>query len=142
MNDLQITASKALAQFQLLEESLRSYIVCAYATIRDSTAGVIEFKYDRKSLERDSLGKLIDKFSRLNSNVALIARLKRVVPERNRLAHEGLLLTLDDISRPALASRSATFAQAQKNTAALVEEIIRELTKLTHRRKEDEHGEH
>lgn len=135
MHDLQITASRALAEFQLLEEGLRNYIAFAYATIQDSTVGLIEFKYDRKSLDGDSLGKLIDKFSRLNRNTALIDRLKKAVLERNRLAHEGLLLTLNDISRLALASRTAKFAQAHKITAALVGEVIGELMKLEHRRK-------
>ena len=129
------TAIQALADFQLLEEGIRTYLDIAYATIRGATKNVIRFRFDRKCFEKDSLGKLVDKFSRLNSNDALISKLRQAVSERNRIAHSGLLLSLNDLAPLNLRARTVEYAAIHKKASALVREVIQEVLSLELRRK-------
>ncbi|MDD3296241.1 MAG: hypothetical protein PHU64_02655 [Candidatus Omnitrophica bacterium] len=90
-----ITAT--LAKFQYIEEFLRMYIQKVNSRIRKTMKGKIPYKYSEKWVKKDSLGTLIDKFEKNNDNKILIKRLKSLVPERNKIAHKGLLITRDQI---------------------------------------------
>jgi hypothetical protein len=84
----------ALTDFQYVEECLRLYVVVAYDFIRSRTADKLQFKLDVKDLQKDTLGRLIDKFSKLSSNTKLVSELRVLQPKRNEIAHRGLMLSL------------------------------------------------
>jgi hypothetical protein len=58
-------------------------------------ADKLPFKLDETDLEKDALGRLIDKYSKLSNNAKLVAELRELLPKRNEIAHRGLLLSLE-----------------------------------------------
>lgn len=85
-----------LYNFQLIEMALKIYISKAIKIIKDKTSGTVPFKYTEKWVENDSLGKLIQKFEKLSDNSRLIEELKKIKPRRDAIAHQGLLLSVED----------------------------------------------
>jgi hypothetical protein len=85
----------ALVDFQYIEECLRLYVAVSYDFIRSRVADKLPFKMDEKDLEKDALGRLIDKYSKLSKNAKLVSELRELLPKRNEIAHKGLLLSLE-----------------------------------------------
>lgn len=83
----------ALADFQYIEECLRLYISVAYDLIRHETSKHLPFKFDASDLDRDALGRLIDKYAKFSNNTILVSALREILPRRNEIAHRGLLLS-------------------------------------------------
>lgn len=86
-----IALQAVLTDFQFMEEALRMYISGAYRLIRTRLASSIPFGLNDSSLERDALGKLIEKFSQLSANAELANTMRTLVPKRNAVAHRGFL---------------------------------------------------
>ena len=86
----------ALSDFQYIEESLRLYISVAYDFIRHQMKGKLPFHFDESDLEKDALGRLIQKYAKFSDNTTLVADLKRLQRHRNKIAHRGLLLTFEE----------------------------------------------
>jgi len=80
---------KAILNFQLLEEALRNYLARCEAFTLIRTRGIIDFQLNMKPIDKASLGKLVDLFEKRNKNLELIARLKKIIPDRNFFAHEA-----------------------------------------------------
>ncbi len=90
--------TNVLMSFQYIEVALRSYISLANEKIKDKLNGTIPFKYDNEWIKKDSLGTLIDKFSKVNNNKDLINSLGKLTRDRNQIAHQGFLLTTEQES--------------------------------------------
>jgi hypothetical protein len=103
-DDYQESAAHALAGCQLLEGGLKFYIDVYYTTVRRLLNGRLHFDYGRKDIEHAPLGKLVNIFSRINSNAELVERLRRVINQRDEIAHRafahlyGSQLTDDDFT--------------------------------------------
>ena len=72
------------------------YICSVYVLINNRTEEVITFKYNRKDVENNSLGTLLKKFEKLNTNKELIKKIKSLIKQRNHVAHQGFLLTYEE----------------------------------------------
>ena len=91
-----LAVQMALSDFQYIEESLRFYIAVAYDLIRHQMKGKLPFHFNEPDLEKDALGRLIQKYAKFSDNTTLVAELKRLQRHRNQVAHRGLLLTLEE----------------------------------------------
>lgn len=78
---------RALGFLQMIEEALRIYIETAEKLIEAAVPYGVPFRADVKGLQNDTMGKLIDKFGRLNRNTGLITELKQLTKHRNYIAH-------------------------------------------------------
>jgi hypothetical protein len=83
------------SQFQFIEEGLRVSIESAYDLIRLRTGDVLAYTLDYMSLEKDSLGKLIQKFATIFDDAGLVSRLQKLAPMRNHCAHQALLVSTE-----------------------------------------------
>lgn len=120
-----------LYNFQLIEEALKWYIEVAIKIIKEKLKGIIPYKYSRACINSDSIGKLIEKFSKLNNNQGLIGELKGVIKHRNDLAHRGLLITQDewnDIFQINL--QVAQLKKLRSTTRLLLSQLIKEANKI------------
>jgi hypothetical protein len=83
-------ASHALAGFQLIEASLKDYIAEFHATVRRHLPASLTYEYSRSDIEDASLGKLVNVFARMNGNVDLVRKLRKLQGQRDELAHRAL----------------------------------------------------
>ena len=88
---------RALERCQFVEETLRVYLDLAIKIAKIELASHFPVNITRKDLSKLSLGKLVEIFSRLNGNRSLKLKLKKVTPDRNRVAHQSLLFTLGEL---------------------------------------------
>lgn len=89
---------KALLDFQYIELALKLYIAETYAIISSRVKGIVPFKYDWKDVENEPLGRLLDQFSKISSDHQLVEDLRPLQKERNKLAHQAYVLTLEEQS--------------------------------------------
>lgn len=89
---------QALLDFQFIELALKLYMAETYAIISSRVEGVVPFKYGWKDVENEPLGRLLDQFSKISSDHQLIQELRPLQKERNKLAHQAYVLTLEEQS--------------------------------------------
>ncbi|GAF92435.1 unnamed protein product [marine sediment metagenome] len=88
---------RALERFQFIEETLRMYLDLVIQIAKIELTQYFPVNLTKKDLSKLSLGKLKDMFSRFNGNASLKSSLKKVTPDRNRVAHQSLLFTLGEL---------------------------------------------
>ena len=84
--------SIALMFLQHIEETIKDYLVEVYEIIKKKLGNQIPFKFSHKSVENDSLEKLLTKFRKVNSNKKLIDRVGRLIKDRNYCAHRAYVM--------------------------------------------------
>lgn len=82
--------------FQWTEELLKLMIGSSYEAIRRSAPRKIRFSLTRKHVEKESLGKLIDRYAQVSRNDELIVVLRGIAKERNYCAHKSFVLSLEE----------------------------------------------
>lgn len=88
------TIMRILGNFQLLEFALKVYIGKTYLLIKNCVGDKVHFGYTAKDVESFALERLLNVFSKLNSNNELLTRLKNLKDERNHIAHKALIITM------------------------------------------------
>lgn len=103
MNEQELTFDKymrvvqsLILDFQFIEELLKVVIGSSYEVIRRSTPEIVRFRPNRSIIEKESLGKLVQKYEEVSGNDDLIKNLRGVVADRNFCAHRSLVLTLEE----------------------------------------------
>src|SRR5690554_3281623 len=92
-----------LSTYQFIEESLKSCLIRVNATIKFRLDGYLPYEIPTKAIEEAALGRLIEWYKPYVADQSLIPALKKVKEERDLLAHQGLLLTLEEqINEPLL----------------------------------------
>ena len=86
----------ALTDFQFIEESLRLYISVAYDFIRHKLNGELPFHLDESDVQKDALGRLIDKYAKLSDNQKFVAELRGLTKDRNKIVHSGLIVSVEE----------------------------------------------
>ena|SRR3989338_607323 len=121
----------ALYNFQLIEMALKEYICTAIKQIKEKVQGSIPFKYDKSFVEKDSLGALISKYEKMNDNHEIISELKRLKPHRDKLAHQGLVLSHKDWNdKFQIAIRISDLKQIREETRLILQKIIADQKKI------------
>lgn len=86
----------ALLNFQFMEESIRMYLASAYRIVSKKLDNQIQFGFTYKDVQNDSLGKLLIKFDKFNSNKPLIGKMRQLIKERNYCAHRAYVMTAEE----------------------------------------------
>ena len=89
-----------LERCQFVEETLRGYINLEIKKNKLTPKSHFPVRLNSKNLSRLSLGKLVSIFSNLNDDTSLISSLKKLIKERNFIAHESKLLTVGELKDP------------------------------------------
>ena len=89
--------SNALMFLQYIEEAIKDYLGEVYEIIKKKLGNQIPFDFSRKSVENNSLRKLLTKFSKVNSNKDLIDRIDHLIKDRNYCAHRAYVMTFKQI---------------------------------------------
>lgn len=84
-------AFNLLAQFQLIEFSLKFYIGIADEIIRCRVTNIIPYRDDGGSLDKAPLERLLKLFKRINGNDQLQKNIALLIDRRNEIAHRMLL---------------------------------------------------
>jgi hypothetical protein len=123
--------SAILVNFQFIEEGIRVYISGVYKYIETEITGVIPFHYSDTDIAKDSMGKLINKFEKLNNNSNLIAELKDLIKYRNDCAHRGFLLSNKQAyDEKYLKNRVEDLENIQKRTTDCLSILHKEVLKI------------
>ena len=109
-----------LLDFQWIEEYLRVNISASYALIARSVKPPSAFRPNLASLERDALGKLIEKFDQVSLKQDLCKELRSLVSARNHCAHKALIVSLDEQQSDFFAKESARLAPIRERTRSCV----------------------
>jgi len=88
----------ALLNFQFMEESIRMYLGSAYYIVLRKLDSQIPFEFTYKDVKNDSLGKLLIKFAKFNSNKQLTDRIRKLIKDRNHLVHRAYLMTAEELN--------------------------------------------
>ncbi|MGB8952619.1 MAG: hypothetical protein WCC06_08120 [Candidatus Aminicenantales bacterium] len=89
---------KILLDFQFIELGLKLYIAETYLIIATKVKGVVPFKYGWKDVENEPLGKLLDRFVKINADHDLVKKLRPLQKERNKLVHQAYIITFEEQS--------------------------------------------
>ena len=98
LTDYWTNLQKALMNFQFMEESIRMYLTSAYCIVLRKLDNQIPFEFTYKDVEKDSLGKLLIKFGKFNSNKQLIDNIREIMKDRNHCAHRAYLMTAEELN--------------------------------------------
>ena len=122
---------KVLSDFQYIEEALKFYISVAYRRIREKVSPELHFKYGDDDIEKDALGKLIEKFERVSDEPDLVRRLRDVQPKRNKYAHQGFLVDFSPkVPDGKLKPLIAELVALRETTKALIGTLFKLLLKF------------
>lgn len=124
-----LKVAQALSGCQLVEQQLKLYIGEALELARKCIGRKMVFKMSGEDYEDSSLERLIEGFSKLTDNVALVSELRQFKKERNFLSHKGITHCLDyqdDLFEPTAAEYELRLAaieqEAERLRCALHEE--------------------
>lgn len=88
--------NQSLMSFQFIEELIRMYLERCYWIIRKKVGEDLAITLSRNDIEKLSLGGLLKEFKKFNANADLINGMHKLIPWRNRVAHQALLFTFVD----------------------------------------------
>ena len=121
----------ALLEFQYLETMLKFYIRDCDKIIQKSVKNSFHYSVREKEIEKMSLRRLIEEFSRRSNRKDIISALRILNKHRNMIAHTAYLVTFEDQKN---SEKMEFHTQRIKKVTKLVNEcmkqIIRESSKV------------
>ena len=106
---------RCLGTYQFIEEGLRFCLVRYHATTLFRLDGLLPYKVPVRAIEDAALGRLVDWMKTYCNNDELLSQLRQVKSKRDRLAHRGLVLNLNQ-------QGDAAFLETQVDELALAHE--------------------
>ena len=133
-------AKDFLSSCQTIEAGLRLYIIYSYELIRRSLDNKLPFHLDEQDVNKDSMGTLIEKFSKLTNNSDLVSRLKELTPYRNRCAHHAFVLSVKDMrsDNPPFESHTSELKEMFDKSESVYAELVDEYRSIRRLLKEGE----
>ena len=119
-----------LWSFQLVEESLKTYLDITFDVIRARTKGTIVWKWSRKDVERLPLGPLVSEFEMVVDDAALISELRALQEDRNHCAHKAYLVSKHKDSADNLLAEAQRVEVLKARVEAVGERLMTRLREL------------
>lgn len=94
--------SECLATYQFIEHALRSCLVRFHATVSFRLKGYLPYEIPLDAIDDAALGTLTKWFKSYSSNVELVRELDSIKKERDRIAHRGYVLSVEEQADGAL----------------------------------------
>ena len=122
---------RALERCQFIEETLRGYLYLVIQIAKVELTSHFPVNLTKKHLSKLPLGKLVDKFLQFNGNTLFKASLKKVTPDRNRVAHQSFLFTLGELQDDAyLTNLTQKMKEIERRAKNVHENLLDEKWKL------------
>ncbi len=98
--------------YQFIEFGLRFCLHRCHASIKYRLDGYLHYEAPLQAVEDAALGRLIEWYKGFTTNEALIKDLRGIKSERDRVAHQGYVLTLEEQRDDAFLAREAEKLEA------------------------------
>ena len=122
---------RALERCQFIEEILRLYLYLVIQVAKIELKSHFPVNLTKEDLSKLSLGRLVYKFSQFNGNVSLKSDLEKITPDRNKVVHQSLLLTLgENEDNKHLAKLTNSMNEFEKRAKKAHETLLDEKWKL------------
>ena len=95
------SVARCMLRYQYIEFGLKSCLVRFHAAIRFRLAGYLPYEVPLDALEGAALGLLVKWFKLYSENQALITAMSKIKAERDFIAHQAYIFTLEEQSNPA-----------------------------------------
>lgn len=121
-----------LAGYQLIEASLKRYLINYFTIVRYIVPADMHFGFDGKDYENAALGTLIKAFSKVCGDAGLVSDLKAETAHRDHIAHKAALVLFQKkpLSNEELDALSEQVANRGKSVTALIERLNQAHRKL------------
>jgi hypothetical protein len=83
---------KVFADFQNLEKYLKDHISKKYELIKVIIDGRVPLNFSPRKLNKQTLGTLVDELAKVSDNNTFIDDLRKIIPDRNNIAHTSFAL--------------------------------------------------
>jgi hypothetical protein len=90
--------TSCMMTYQFIEEGLRFCLYRCHATIQFRLDGYLPYEAPSNTIGDAALGRLVDWYKVFTSNESLIREIRAIKSDRDRLAHQGLVFTLEEQS--------------------------------------------
>jgi hypothetical protein len=129
--DFRIQFGFAAETFQLLEETLKMYLVLCFEIVRNRLPSAIRFDYSDKDVVNQPLGRLARMFAKYNGETSLYKEIIALTEKRNYIAHQAYLTLLTGARDPETMVKEITKVHGiQQEASAVVRQVMQEMTKL------------
>ena len=88
--------SLCMMTYQFIEYGLRFCLHRCHAAIKYRLDGHLHYEAPLKAIEDAALGRLVEWYKGFTTNQDLIKELRSIKAERDRIAHQGYVLTLEE----------------------------------------------
>ncbi|MCQ4271486.1 hypothetical protein NA655_10690 [Pseudomonas kuykendallii] len=82
--------------YQFIEFGLKHCLIRCHATVKFRLDGYLPYEIPLTTIEDAPLGKLIELYKPYTTNTPLIQELRKIKKDRDMIAHQGYLLTLEE----------------------------------------------
>jgi len=87
----------ALEKCQFIEETLKMCLISAVEITRIQVSPYFPLKYKAEDISNLPLGPLVNAFSKISNDSALLNDLRNITKDRNHVAHRSLLFTIGEM---------------------------------------------
>ena len=124
-------AHALLLDFQWIEQVLRVVIGASYGLLSKAAPTPVRFSPNKSYIDRDALGKLIERFGEVSANETLIQELRVLTKDRNHVAHRAFVLSLEEqFSADFLKKEIERMADTRFRTRRCIDELMKDMTAL------------
>jgi hypothetical protein len=110
--------------YQFIELSLRFCLLRCHATVQFRLEGLLPYEAPFRAIQDAAMGRLIDWYKIFTTNTTLIEDLRSIKGERDRIAHQGYILTLKEQDNDAfLIQETQKLEAAEKRANACLEAL-------------------
>lgn len=95
---------QCMLNYQFIEEGIRFCLYRQHAIVAMRVKTILPYKPPFQSIQNAAMGKLISYFQAFCDNKELLESLNKVKTKRDRLAHQGYLMTFEEQNDPAFVS--------------------------------------
>lgn len=122
---------KALLNFQYIEEGMKMYIDYAQMIISINLNKKIPYKHHYDALKNLPMRKALKEFQRYNDNEILIKKIQKIIENRNFVAHESFLLSMEEQNNEKdMGAKAEKMKNIADNARFIFLELIAEVEKI------------
>jgi len=118
--------TSALLSFQWIEAGLRDIVGMSYELLSAHAPPTIKLDIKPEDFKSDSLDALLQRYAKVSHNAQLHARIKAIVPIRNRLAHRSFILMVEEQTPNNLVPRIVELDELSAVLSPIVVELHKE----------------
>jgi hypothetical protein len=118
---------QALEKCQFIEETLKMCLLSAIEIAQIQVSAHFPINYKASDISKLPLGPLVRAFEKINEDVTLHSKLRKITKERNMVAHRSLLFTIGELDDEAHMSAAT---REMKSVAERATEIHHQVLKV------------